>query len=126
MTELKNSDLLKIVDQHCTTSPVTISFNSNPLNPDRILQAVCRLFSLTKADVLGSSREKNIALARQLTMWFYKHELDLSYPTIGRYFGNRDHTTVMHGCNKIEKMRHTDPKLSAKIRLIQDILRQNT
>jgi chromosomal replication initiator protein len=80
------------------------------------------MFSLTKGDIIGQSRQQNIALARQITMWFYKYELDLSFPTIGKMFNGRDHTTVMHGCNKIKKLLDTDPKIQTKIQTVKDLL----
>jgi chromosomal replication initiator protein len=122
--DFTDNDLFKIVSDYLGDSPIQIQFNVSSFTPDRVLQAVCKLFGLSKADLLGSSREKNISLARQITFWFYKHELDLSYPTIGKLFGGRDHTTVMHGCNKIETLRQTDRKIQEKLTLVQDILRQ--
>jgi chromosomal replication initiator protein len=122
---LTDEILQTMVNDYLGKSPIQIHFPSSHNNtPDRILQAVCRLFGLSKADLLGASRQKNIALARQITFWFYKHELDLSYPTIGKLFGGRDHTTVMHGCNKIESLRQTDRKIQEKLALVEQTLLQ--
>lgn len=107
-----------------SSAPLKIDLNISTQSPDKILQCVCRLFAISKAEVLGDSRAKNISLARQITMWFYKYELDLSYPTIGKMFGDRDHTTIMHGCNKIKKLVESDQKIQSKIQMIKELLVQ--
>jgi len=119
---LSDEEVALLLNKTQPDNPIRINLDVSTQTPDRILQAVCKLFAISKADVLGSSRQKNIALARQITMWFYKFELDLSYPTIGKMFNGRDHTTVMHGCNKINKLLKTDTKTSNKIQTIKDLL----
>jgi chromosomal replication initiator protein len=121
-TELSDQEVASLLSISQSESPIKITLDVSTQTPDRILQAVCKLFSITKADVLGTSRQKNIALARQITMWFYKYELDLSYPTIGKLFSGRDHTTAMHGCNKVNKLIDSDPKIAAKIQTVKDLL----
>jgi chromosomal replication initiator protein len=86
---------------------------------EKIMHTVCRHYGLTKADVLGVSRQKDISLARQIIMYLFKFELDLSYPAIGRLFGNRDHTTVMHATKKITKLMKDDSKMQQQIKVIQ-------
>lgn len=61
---------------------------------------------VTVAQIKGATRMRRIVEARQLAMHAVRMErFDLSYPTIGKWFGGRDHTTVMHAVHKIEKMR---------------------
>jgi len=103
-------------------------FNTNrkAKTPDSIMDTICHLFSLKKTDLLGSGRQKNLSLARQLTFWFYKNELDLSYPSIGKMIGGRDHTTVMHGSKKIDKLiKDEDERVLEKIKLTREILQKN-
>lgn len=60
---------------------------------------------VTLGDLKGSHRARDIVLPRMIAMYRIRHERpDLSYPVIGRFFGGRDHTTVMHAIKKIEKM----------------------
>jgi len=104
------------------TNPDLLTKSIDTVTPETILQTVCRLFSIDKSDLLGSSREKNVALARQIAFWLCKHELDLSYPVIGKLFGGRNHTTVMHGYNKIQELLQNDHKIKDKIILAKKIL----
>lgn len=126
--DFTNDDLIKILEGYQALNGATGYVSNNlgaPINPDKILQAVCKLFTLQKSDILGSSRQKDIALARQLTCWFYKNELDLSYPVIGKLLGGRDHTTIMHGCKKVDKLRETDQKMKEKIQLAKKFLQDS-
>lgn len=96
---------------------VAQNIKASGTTPERIIDAVCKLFTLQKSDILGSSRQKDISLARQIIFWLYKNDLDLSYPVIGKMLGDRDHSTVMHGCRKIEELSRTDLKVKQKIEL---------
>ncbi len=119
--DFTDQDLENILNGYNQAEP-TVNQPLNDLNPEAVLQAICRIFSLQKSDLMGSSREKNVALARQMAFWFYKHELDLSYPTIGRLFGGRNHTTIMHGYNKIEQLLNKDPKIKDKVLMAKKLL----
>jgi chromosomal replication initiator protein len=92
-------------------------------NPDRINTAVCRIFGITLDELLGSGRKANIAQARQITCWFYKNDLSLSFPHIGKLLGGRDHTTIMHAVKKIEVLiRQKDTQTIGKVNLIKQFL----
>jgi chromosomal replication initiator protein len=92
--------------------------------PDKILQSVCRFYNVSKAEVLGDRRSKSISTARQITMWFFKHELGFSYPVIGKMIGNRDHTTAMYGSAKVEKTLKKDVMLKQQIEAIKIMMKQ--
>jgi chromosomal replication initiator protein len=76
---------------------------SKVTSPAEIIEAVCRYYQLTKSDIIGSSRVKAVAMARQIAMYLCREMTDLSLPKIGELFG-RDHTTVMYACKKIADM----------------------
>jgi len=98
---------------------VTIPVSGQSSSPNTILQATARVYGIQIADLLGSKRSKDIAEARQLSMWLIKSMLDYSYPSIGKILGGRDHSTVMHGVSKIEGKVSVDEKMKEKVRLIQ-------
>lgn len=124
--ELTPQDLAKILQGYSMSGIFTINIDDNlPVNSDDIIQVVSKICNVSKEDILGTSREKNIALARQLAMWFCKSELDLSFPTIGKIFGGKDHTTVMHAYQKLQKLQD-DPRISVKISLIDQSLKSKT
>ncbi len=74
------------------------------LKPQKIINCVCDYYQLQPSVVKGERRNKEFVKARHLAMFLLKTELDLSYVEIGRWFSNRDHTSVMHAKNKIEEL----------------------
>lgn len=71
---------------------------------DEITNAVCKFYSVNYNELMGKKRTKNIALARQVAMYLCRELTGNTYPHIGTAFSGRDHTTVMHACEKITKM----------------------
>lgn len=79
------------------------------LKPSAILRAVTSHFHVSASTLRGPSRKKDYVTARHIAMFLMKQELDVPYSEIGRSFGGRDHTSVMHAVNKIEeKMADSD------------------
>lgn len=89
------------------------------ITPDLIIRETCKYFHTTGEDLLGSKRNKEIVRPRQVIMYLLRHEASLSYPEIGREMGGRDHTTIMHGCKKVESEISTDIKLKEEISSIK-------
>ena len=77
-----------------------------------IQEIVANYYKITVADLKGTKKPKNIAYPRQIGMYLSRKLLDISLSAIGEDYGGRDHTTVLHACNKIEKDLENDPKLS--------------
>lgn len=73
------------------------------LKPSAILRAVTSHFHVSTNTIRGPSRKKEYVLARHIAMFLLKQELDVPYTEIGRSFGGRDHTSVMHAVDKIGK-----------------------
>ncbi|WP_395951877.1 chromosomal replication initiator protein DnaA [Bifidobacterium callitrichos] len=71
------------------------------VKPTDIISQVARYFHLTFEDITGKSRMKNIAIARQVAMYLTREMTSLSLVDIGKVFGGKDHTTVMHACDRI-------------------------
>jgi chromosomal replication initiator protein len=68
---------------------------------DEVMEAVLNHFGVDRQSMLSSTRERAIALPRQVAMFLMREEAGCSLPRIGAYLGNRDHSTVMHGCDKV-------------------------
>lgn len=119
--ELTDADLLKINPQSQVSGLIQINIGKQPLTTEQVFEAVSKSCNVSKKDILGTSREKNLAEARQIAMWFCKSELELSFPTIGKLFGGKDHTTIMHGYNKIQRVKE-DVKIKQKIDYIKQLL----
>ncbi|MDX1658103.1 MAG: helix-turn-helix domain-containing protein, partial [Nitriliruptorales bacterium] len=69
-----------------------------------IMEEVANYFNLTLDDLCSPSRSRQLVTARQIAMYLVREMTDLSLPRIGKAFGGRDHTTVMHANNKIAKL----------------------
>ena len=69
--------------------------------PDAVIKAVAEYFNLSPQDLRGKSRVREIADARHIAMYLLREDAQLPLKLIGRLLGNRDHSTVIHGCRKI-------------------------
>ena len=69
----------------------------------RIQKIVSEYFQISVEDIRSKKRSSNISFPRQIAMYLCREVANMSYPKIGEDFGNRDHSTVMHACKKIEK-----------------------
>ena len=78
---------------------------------DKIFAAVYRKYGISKEDLLGKKRTKEIAQARHVSIYLIKKITEMSYPNIGKIFG-RDHTTALSSCDVIEKKLRTDAALA--------------
>lgn len=107
--------LKKIVAQASLThSPITlelaekaitdvIAHKEKVISSDYIKETVSKYFNIDVKDMDSSKRSNDIAYPRQIAMYLCRELAKMQYKSIGHSFGNRDHSTVMHGCNKIEQ-----------------------
>lgn len=72
------------------------------ITPDLIIKEVHRYFKIPVEDLLGNKRNKEVVLPRQITMYLLRSEANMSYPEIGKTMSGKDHSTIIHGYNKIE------------------------
>jgi len=92
-----------------------ISEEEKPVTVDLIQKAVCEYFGLKIHDIKAKKRTKEIANARQIAMYISKQLTHLSLSEIGRYFGGKDHATVIYACRQIEERRVKDDNLNKSI-----------
>ncbi len=90
---------------------------------DEIQKTVAEHFSLKQADLLSERRTRAIARPRQIAMYLCKQHTTRSYPDIGRRFGGRDHTTVLHGVRKIEELLSQDEQIARDVEALTRKLR---
>ena len=76
---------------------------------------MARQYSVNPEDITGKKRSREIALPRQVAMYVCREMTGMSTTSIGRAFGGRDHTTVMHGCDKIGEAVKGDFAFKKKI-----------
>ena len=86
------------------------------------MQVVSNFFELTEKDLTDQGRRKEIVEPRQIAMFLMKDLLGMSYSDIGHKMGKRDHSTVMHACDKIGKLLTSDQKIANKISSIKEVI----
>lgn len=84
----------------------------------KIAESVANFYSITMEDLLKQSRRKEYVKPRQTAMYLARKELGSSFPSIGEFFGGRDHTTVMHGVEKVEKAVSANDGIKQEMELI--------
>ncbi|MFN3944874.1 MAG: chromosomal replication initiator protein DnaA [Allosphingosinicella sp.] len=92
--------------------------NQRRISIDEIQSKVSDHYRIRKAEMTSARRAREVARPRQVAMYLSKQLTPRSLPEIGRRFGGRDHTTVIHAVRQIEKLRAQDAELDADIRLL--------
>ncbi len=104
---------------------VAAATRSRGLNPERIIQIVSQFFELEPSEIIGSRRFKELVYPRQLAMYLLRHELSYSYPQIGKALGGKDHTTIMHGVEKIAKELARNTNIQYDLSQLKERLHQS-
>lgn len=111
--ELEGSLTRLVAYANLTGKPLTVQLCNEALRdlfvnqtrkevtPQLIMQTVADYYSITVNDLIRQTRRREITVPRQIAMYLTREMTNLSLPQIGQVFGNRDHTTVLHGCEKI-------------------------
>ncbi len=86
-----------------------VAMRVQAVNMDNIRKVVAEYYDITVKDLMGRKRTRTIARPRQIAMALSRELTGDSYPDIGQSFGGRDHTTVMHGCDRVAELRAADP-----------------
>jgi chromosomal replication initiator protein len=84
-----------------------------------VLEGVSKFYSVSVPDMIGQSRVREVLVPRQIVMFLAKRYLRMSYVRLGESFSHRDHTTVMHAVDKIEKRMQEDAQLLREVRAIE-------
>ncbi|MDI9521130.1 MAG: chromosomal replication initiator protein DnaA [Bacillota bacterium] len=109
--ELAQEALREIIKEH---QPRSVS-------PQDVLNAVSAYYSIEVEDLIGPRRSRNITIPRQMIMYLSRRLTDVSLPRIGDMLGGRDHSTILHGCAKIESLIQTAEPIKAAV---NDITKQ--
>ena len=119
-----------------THSPITIEMAEKAINDivlqkekiisaDYIQEIVAKYFNIDKKDLISSKKSNDIAYPRQIAMYLCRTIGQMSFPKIGGEFGNRDHTTVMHAFNKIEKEVKENTNTKLIVDSVKNIIRES-
>jgi len=99
------------------------SMNDRYITPAVVKKHVCKHFNIKQVDMESSKRSRDLAYPRQIAMYICRDMTDLSLPKIGEAFGNRDHTTVLHACDKISSEIRLNETLKNMIQSLEDSIR---
>ena len=89
--------------------------DEEPVDHSRIIKACADNFGVTVRDITNGGRTKQLALARQVSMYLLRSSLSLSLKEIGGLFGDKDHTTVMHAIKRVTDLRISDPAFANRL-----------
>lgn len=92
------------------------------ITPERIKAEVCDYMNITLEDLEGTRRSRNIVVPRQIAQYLIRMMTNLSYPLIAEQFSVKDHTTIMHNCDKIETAMKTDESMRNTIKDLTSII----
>ncbi len=92
------------------------------LSPKEIIKIIADFYNINEESIYEKTRKKEIIKPRQITMYILREDFNISYPSIGEKMGGRDHTTVIHSCEKIKNDLKFDNLLSQEINQIRSML----
>jgi chromosomal replication initiator protein len=96
--------------------------DTGPVDAEAIIRKVGDYYGVTIAQIKGKRRDKALVTARQVAMHLVREMTSASLPEIGRIFGGKDHTTVIHACQKIKASLKDDLQLSHSLRELSESL----
>ena len=122
-----------IATSSLTQTPITMEMAEKAINDvvtnkekvlsyDLIQETVAKYFNITVNDLKGSRRSNDIALPRQIAMYLCRNIAQMSTNAIGACFGKRDHSTVLHECNKIDKDIKQDNNLKMVVDSVKNLI----
>lgn len=97
--------------------------DTRAVTPELIISVVGEQYGVSAEQILSKNRSRNIALPRQIAMYLCRDMTSLSTTTIGKAFGGRDHTTVMHGCDKIGEEMQSDFSFKKRVEEIAGLIK---
>ncbi len=131
--ELEGAFTKLVAYSSVTRSPITLGMAQQALRQlnagsekrvtiDLIMRTVCDRYDLQPAQLKQKSNAQEIARPRQVAMYLCKELTQASLPEIGRHFGGKHHTTVLHSIRKVEELRQSDPDLNRLVHSLIDTL----
>ena len=92
------------------------------ISAKEIIKIVSSFYSISETVIYEKTRRKEVVKPRQVVMYLLREDFNISYPSIGQELGGRDHTTVIHSCDKIKRDLKTDTLLGQEIEQLRAML----
>jgi chromosomal replication initiator protein len=87
-----------------------------------VVSKVAEFYGIDEESIYEKTRRREVVRPRQVIMYILREDFSVSYPTIGTKLGGRDHTTVIHSCEKVKREVASDPELAKEIQDIRSLL----
>jgi len=118
--QLNRMEITLVTTQQCLKQ--FIDMQVRKITIEAIQRAVAEQFGMKVSDLKQKNNSRNVVVPRQIAMFLAKQMTEASLPEIGRQFGNKHHTTVMHSIGKIDEQRRTDKDLQRTLNKLQEQL----
>ncbi len=133
--ELEGALTRLLATSEMTGRPITIQFARDTLadlvgrrahiTPSQVIETVAKFYNISVADMVSPSRNKELVQPRQIAMYLIRQETDASLPEIGSLLGGRDHTTILHGVERIKDRLETEEQLRRDVMSVREQLYLN-
>lgn len=120
--KIQQSDLLEMIEEAHLRRKCRDIAEARNIRIRNIQEAVCSVMGVRLIDMLSGRRGNEIVMPRHIAMFLCKKYLLKSLPEIGKGFGHRDHTTVLHAIRKIDALSQTDPEIRDYIKASEQLL----
>lgn len=131
--ELEGILNLLICQAHVRSQDITVADAQNILQSNQtpkrsmsieeVVQAIAQYYRIDEQSIYDKTRRKEVVKPRQLLMYLLREDFNVSYPLIGERLGGRDHTTVIHSCEKVKESLKSDMTLSQEVDQIRSMLK---
>ncbi|MFA5991122.1 MAG: chromosomal replication initiator protein DnaA [Candidatus Doudnabacteria bacterium] len=118
--QMENKGLM--LEQAKTILASIVGAKKRVTSAKKIAESVAGFYNISMDDLIKQSRKKEFVKPRQIAMYLIRKELDNSFPSIGDFFGGRDHTTVMHAVEKVKRLTTEKQSFKQEVDLIMDKL----
>ncbi len=118
VTQIENQELTPDVIQ----SFLELQHEGQQPSLPEIAKAVAREFGVTLKAIRSATRERSLLIPRQTAMWLSRDLIQANYAEIGRYYGNRSHSTVMHACQAVQRKIVENPELDFRLAQLRRLL----
>jgi len=122
--ELSRREIVDLKMAEQVTRDLFPDRSQRPISITTIKRETCRFYGISDTELIGSKRSQPIVFPRQVAMYLARELTDLSLPKIGEEFGGRDHTTVMHANDKIQKLMSAERDVYNQVQQLTNIVKQ--
>lgn len=96
--------------------------SKKPISHKKVFQVISDFYEVEEKDLVGKNRKREVVHPRQVAMYLMRTETNSSYPFIGEKFGGKDHTTVIHACEKVDAALKENPSVEEEVSFIKQQL----